>query len=38
MALDYFVGLENLSKYLVVIILAAFYLGQFSSRFPKKEK
>lgn len=34
--LDYSIGLESVSKYIVIAIIAAYYLGQYSSRFPKK--
>ena len=37
-ALDYYIGLEKLSKYLIVMILVGFYFGQYSTRFSKKRK
>lgn len=34
--LDYFIGLEHISKFIVIVIIAAYYLGQYSARFQKK--
>jgi hypothetical protein len=33
---DYFNKIEFLSRYLVIVILAAYNIGQYSTRFSKK--
>jgi hypothetical protein len=34
---DYYNKIEILSKYLIIVILIAYYIGQYSTRFSKKE-
>ena len=35
--IDYYNGFESIWKYSVILILASYYLGQYSTKFSKKE-